>query len=112
MDVVELQARKLRLVSVALGVETRSQKVDDLDPSLLSGTVLEQFLLAGPNGTVPHRLLDHLQPGSDLLAVGGRAVPPEHELAHVGRYRILPAKLLGQILLDQIAVESGRRKCV
>ena len=48
---------QLGLVGVALGVEACSEQVDDLDASLVPGAMLEQFLLAGADGAVLHRLL-------------------------------------------------------
>ena len=105
VDVVELQARQLGLVGVALRVEPRLEQVDDLDAALVAGAVLEELLLAGANGAFLHRALHHLEPGGDLVGVGGGAVAAEQELADVGRDRVLAAELLGEVLLDEVAVE-------
>jgi hypothetical protein len=60
VDVVELQARQLGLVGVCLGVEPGLEQVDDLDPALVAGPVLEKLLLAGPHGAFLHGPLHHL----------------------------------------------------
>ena len=67
--------------------------------------MLEQLLFAGTDGAVLHRLLHHLESGGDLVGVGGCAIAAEHELADVCRDRVLPAELLGEVLLDEVAVE-------
>ena len=108
VDVVQLETGQFGLVGVASGVEPSSQQIDDLDPSLVSGAVLEQLLFARPDRAILHRLLHHLKAGGDFVGVGGCAVPPEHELADVGRNGVLAAELLGEVLLDEIAVEGVR----
>ena len=105
VDVAELEAGQLGLVCVGLRVEPRPKQVDDLDLALLPGARLEQLLVAGAHGAFLHRALDDGEALGDLVWVGRGAVPAEQELTDVGRYRILPAELLREILSDEIALE-------
>ena len=106
MDVVELEARQLGLVGVALRVEPRLEEVDDLHAALVPRAVFEELLLAGANSALLHRCLHHLQPSGDLIGISRRAVPPQQELAHIRRHRVLAAELLSEILLDQVPLED------
>ena len=106
VDVVELEARQLGLVGVGLGVEPRSQQVDDLDLALLARARLEQLLLAGAHGALLHRPLDDRKALGDLVGIGRGAVPAEQELADVGRDRVLAAELLGEVLAYEVALED------
>ena len=106
VDVVELEARQLGLVGVGLGVEPRTQQVDDLDLALLPRPRLEQLLLAGADGSLLHRPLDDREALGDLVGIGRGAVPAEQELADVGRDRVLAAELLGEVLADEVALED------
>ena len=106
VDVVELEARQLGLVGVALRIEPRLKQVDDLHPALVPRPVLEELLLAGPNSALLHRRLNHLEPGCDLVRIRRRAVPAQQELADVRGYGVLAPELLREILLDEVPLED------
>ena len=105
-DLLQPQAWQFRHEAIVLRVQLGGHQVDQLDPALLLGARLEQFLLTGAHRAAGELALHDLQTLLNLRLIGAGAVAPEQELAHIGRHRILALEPAHQVLADEEAVEG------